>query len=115
MSAALISPDAGPVVDWTAIVVAFLVLTGVIVTAVFSFLGVRATRATRSTNSTEHYAVIDRLDNLTNTVLEHHRGNGVRFRQLNESIAEIRTAQMRHLEHHLDRDEREGPHVPHVD
>jgi len=92
--------------------VSAIVTTGVIVTAVMSYMGVRAARAaktearsTRSENSADHGRVAQALLDLVAEFRDYKTTTNHRFDELGQSIGAVREAHIRHLEHHVDKED----------
>jgi len=112
--ALVIDPTAGTGGGVTQIVVSIVVTVGVIVAALFSYLGVRAANAakseaaeTRTENTADHGRVAQALRDLVSEFREHRVTTNHRFDELGQSIGAVREAHMRHLEHHVEHPHKE--------
>lgn len=94
---------------WTQIVISLIVTSGVIVTAVLSYLGVRSARAakveakaTRDENTLDHGRVAQALQDLMAEFRDFRLTTAHRFDELGQSIGSVREAHIRHLDHHIE-------------
>lgn len=99
---------------WTSVAATAIVTVGVIVTAVFSYLGVRSAkaakteaRATRDENSLDHGRVAQAIHDLVAEFRDYKATTNHRFDELGQSIGAVREAHIRHLEHHVENPPRE--------
>jgi uncharacterized membrane-anchored protein YhcB (DUF1043 family) len=101
---------------WVSIAVSFIVTVGVIVAAVFGWLGTRQARdaktearATRTENTLDHGRVAQAILDLRDTVRDLADTTNHRFDELGQSIGAVREAHIRHLEHHVEHPPKEPP------
>lgn len=102
---------------WTSVAVSSIVTVGVIVTAVFSYLGVSSARAakteaaaTRTENTADHGRVAQALIDLVAEFRDYKTTTNHRFDELGQSIGAVREAHIRHLEHHVEHPPKKESH-----
>lgn len=99
--------------EGTQVLVSLIAAGAVIATAVLSYMGVRAARdarveaqSTRVENSADHGRVAQALLDLVAEFRDYKTTTNHRFDELGQSIGAVREAHIRHLEHHVDKEDR---------
>lgn len=100
---------------WVQVVVTGIVTFGVVIAALFGYLGVKRAGAardeaanTRNENRLDHGRVADAIERLVGEVAALKAETSHRFDQLGQSVGDVREAHVRHLEWHVDRPTKEA-------